>query len=196
MEIGQITMASRIKRCWNTQNPLYLKYHDEEWGVPVHEDSKLFEFLTLEGFQAGLSWELILNKREAFKKAFDNFQPQKIATYDEAKVRELLNNSNIIRNKSKVQACIQNASLVIEIQKEYGSFNNFIWSFRNKKLKKQNYHDLSEMPTETEESIVMSKELKKRGFKYVGPKICYSFMQAVGIVNDHLVQCFRYKQIN
>ena len=189
-------MASRIKRCWNTQNPLYLKYHDEEWGVPVHEDSKLFEFLTLEGFQAGLSWELILNKREAFKKAFDNFQPQKIATYDEAKVRELLNNSNIIRNKSKVQACIQNASLVIEIQKEYGSFNNFIWSFRNKKLKKQNYNDLSEMPTETEESIVMSKELKKRGFKYVGPKICYSFMQAVGIVNDHLVQCFRYKQIN
>ena len=189
-------MASRIKRCWNTQNPLYLKYHDEEWGVPVHEDSKLFEFLTLEGLQAGLSWELILNKREAFKKAFDNFQPQKIATYDEAKVRELLNNSNIIRNKSKVQACIQNASLVIEIQKEYGSFNNFIWSFRNKKLKKQNYHDLSEMPTETEESIVMSKELKKRGFKYVGPKICYSFMQAVGIVNDHLVQCFRYKQIN
>ncbi len=183
------------KRCWITNNPKYIKYHDEEWGVPVHDDNRLFEFLALEGFQAGLNWELILNKREAFRKAFDNFDPKKVASFDNEKISQLMKDPELIRNKAKILATVHNAGLVIQIQKEYGSFNSYIWNFRNEKHAKNIYNDSSELPTETEESISMGKELKKRGFKFVGSKICYAFMQAVGMVNDHLVTCFCHNQI-
>jgi len=183
------------RRCWNTSNLRYIKYHDEEWGVPVHDDNRLFEFLALGGFQAGLTWELILNKREAFREAFDNFDPNKVAYYSEEKINQLMNDSRLIRNRAKILATVHNARLVIEIQKEYGSFDSYIWRFRNEKRIKHVCNTYSELPTETEESIAMSKELKKRGFKFVGSKICYAFMQAVGMVNDHLVDCFRHAQI-
>ena len=170
-------------------------YHDEEWGVPIHNDRKLFEFLILESFQAGLNWELILNKREDFRKSFDNFEPNKIASYSNKKINQLMNNPSIIRNRAKIMATIHNACLVIDIQKEYGSFDKYIWSFGIENQTKHAYNDISELPSESNESRAMSNELKKRGFKFVGPKICYAFMQAVGMVNDHLIQCFRHDLI-
>jgi DNA-3-methyladenine glycosylase I len=188
-------MKSKLKRCWNTDNPLYVKYHDEEWGVPVHDDRTLFEFITLEGFQAGLTWELILKRREAMRKAFDNFNPEKIARYSDEDVKRLMANPNVIRNRAKILATINNALRLKEVQKEFGSFDAFVWKFVQGKTLDNAFTDFSNMPAETEESKTMSKEMKKRGFKFVGPTICYAFMQAVGLVNDHLIDCFRHSQI-
>jgi DNA-3-methyladenine glycosylase I len=186
---------TELKRCWNTDDPLYIKYHDEEWGVPVHEDNRLFEFLVLDAFQAGLSWLLILKKREGFRKAFDDFDPEKIAKFTEKEIERLVENSTIVRNRSKILATINNARCFLEIQKEFGCFDTYIWQFVKGKTIQNSFRDLSEMPAESDESKTMSKDLKKRGFRFVGPTICYAFMQAAGLVNDHLVTCFRYNQI-
>ena len=188
-------MKSEKIRCWKTNNPLYNKYHDEEWGVPVHDDRKLYEFLSLEIFQAGLTWELILNRREDFKNAFDNFEPKIVANYPSDKINKLLNNTKIIRNRLKIESSINNAIRVLEIQKEYGSFNEFIWGFVEGKSINNKFVTFADLPNNTKESVYMSKELKKRGFKFIGPTICYSFMQAVGLVNDHLLNCFRKDEI-
>ena len=188
-------MEKKPIRCWNTDNPLYVKYHDEEWGTPVHDDRTLFEFLTLEGFQAGLTWELILKRRVALKKAFDNFDPDKIARYMDKDVKRLMNDSGVIRNRAKILATINNAARFREIKKEFGSFDTFIWKFVQGKTINHALKGFSTVPNESEESRAMSRELKKRGFKFVGPTICYAFMQAVGMVNDHLVHCFRHDQI-
>jgi len=188
-------MESNPNRCWSTQNPLYIRYHDEEWGVPVHDDQKLFEMLILEGFQAGLTWELILKRREALKKAFADFSPKVVAKYTTKDMENILRNSSVIRNRAKVSATINNAQIFLRIQNELGSFDKFIWQFVNGKPIDHGFQLMSEMPAKTEESLAMSKELKKQGFKFVGPTICYAFMQAVGMVNDHLTSCFRYNQI-
>jgi DNA-3-methyladenine glycosylase I len=188
-------METKSPRCWNTDNPLYIKYHDEEWGVPAHDDRTLFEFLVLEGFQAGLTWELILRRRKALRKAFENFDPKKIAKYTDKDMQRLANNPDIIRNRAKISATVNNARRFVEIQKEFGSFDAFIWGFVQGKVINRSLKDSSNMPSESEESKAMSKELRKRGFKFVGPTICYALMQAVGMVNDHLVHCFRYNQI-
>ena len=188
-------MEKKPIRCWNTDNPLYVRYHDEEWGTPVHDDRTLFEFLTLEGFQAGLTWELVLKRRVALRKAFDNFDPDKIARYVDEDVKRLMNDPGVIRNRAKILATINNAERFREIKKEFGSFDAFIWKFVQGRTINHALRDFSNMPAESEESRAMSKELKKRGFKFVGPTICYAFMQAVGMVNDHLVHCFRHDQI-
>ena len=188
-------MKSQQVRCWNTKNPLYTRYHDEEWGVPVHDDKKLFELLVLEGFQAGLTWELILKRREAFRKALADFNPMSIAKFSTADAENILRNPDVIRNRAKIQATINNAKQFIQIQNEFGSFDRFIWQFVDGKPIDHAFKSMSEMLGQTDESRAMSKELKKRGFKFVGPTICYAFMQAVGMVNDHLITCFRYKQI-
>ncbi|MCG8579917.1 MAG: DNA-3-methyladenine glycosylase I [Bacteroidales bacterium] len=182
-------------RCkWSNGSELYMEYHDKEWGVPLHDDDKLFEFLILEGFQAGLSWSTILNKREAFRKAFDSFDAQIIAVYDEHKVAELLLNKGIIRNKLKINAAIKNAKAFLRIQAQYGSFDNYIWQFTNHKTIQNNFERDSDVPATTEVSDKMSKQLKKDGFSFVGSTICYAFMQATGMVNDHITSCFRYNQ--
>jgi DNA-3-methyladenine glycosylase I len=188
-------MTSVQKRCWNVDKPLYLKYHDEEWGVPVHDDRKLFEFLVLDGFQAGLSWWLILERREAFRAAFDDFDPAKVAKYTTKDIDRLMNAPGVVKNRAKISAAINNAQQLLKVKKEFGSFDSFIWQFVNGKTMQNAFRDFSEMPAVTEQSKVMSKELKKRGFKFVGPTICYAFMQAAGLVNDHLVDCFRYAQL-
>ncbi len=181
-------------RCqWAGNDPLYQKYHDEEWGIPVHDDRKLFEMLILEGAQAGLSWITILRKRENYRKAFNNFDAKKIAKYDSKKIRQLLQNEGIVRNRLKINAAIINAKLFLEIQKEFGSFDKYIWKFVNGKPIINSRENLKEIPAKTEESDLMSKDLKKRGFKFIGSTICYAFMQAVGMVNDHIVDCFWYK---
>ena len=180
-------------RCqWAGNDPLYQKYHDEEWGIPVHDDRKLFEMLILEGAQAGLSWITILRKREDYRKAFDNFDVKKIAKYDSKKVKHLLANEGIIRNGLKINAAIINAELFLDVQKEFGSFDNFIWQFVGGKPIINKWKNLKELPANTKESDAMSKDLKKRGFKFVGSTICYAFMQAVGMVNDHTIDCFMY----
>lgn len=185
------------KRCdWvPLDNPLYVTYHDEEWGVPVHDDRLLFEFLVLEGAQAGLSWITILRKRENYRSAFDQFDPQKVALYDEKKIEELMQNSGIIRNRRKIEAAVQNAKVFLEIQEEIGSFDRFIWKFVDGKPIINRWKSLKELPASTPESDIMSKELKKRGFKFVGSTICYAHMQATGMVNDHTIDCFRYEEI-
>jgi len=188
-------MAKKFIRCWNTDNPLSIKYHDEEWGTPVHDDKTLFEFLVLGGFQAGLTWELILKRREALRKAFDNFDPERIAEYTDEDIRRLMSNRAIIRNRAKILATINNARRFKEIQESFGSFDTFVWQFVGGKPINHALHDFSNLPAESEESRAMSRELKKRGFKFVGPTMCYAFMKAVGLVNNHLVQCFRYDQI-
>jgi len=188
-------MESNSNRCWSSQNPLYIRYHDEEWGVAVHDDQKLFEMLVLEGFQAGLTWELILKRRESLKKAFADFSPKVVAKYTTKDMENILRNSSVIRNRAKVSATINNAQIFLRIQNELGSFDKFIWQFVNGKPIDHGFQLMSEMPAKTEESLAMSKELKKQGFKFVGPTICYAFMQAVGMVNDHLTSCFRYNQI-
>ncbi|MGB8316488.1 MAG: DNA-3-methyladenine glycosylase I [Ignavibacteriaceae bacterium] len=183
-------------RCgWSTSDPIYIDYHDNEWGAPVHNDRLLFEFLILEGAQAGLSWITILKKRENYRKAFDNFVPEKVAKYSGKKVEKLLNNEGIIRNRLKINAAVGNARSFIKIQKEFGSFDKYIWQFVNGKPKVNKWKRLQDVPPKTPESDLMSKELKKRGFKFVGSTICYSFMQAVGIVNDHTKDCFRYMEL-
>ncbi len=188
-------MSEQLKRCWNTDKPLYIKYHDEEWGVPLHDDKKLFEFLILDGFQAGLSWWLILERRNALRNAFDNFDPEKMAKYSSDDIARLLNAPGVIKNKSKICSAINNAQQFLKLQAEFGSFDAFIWQFVKGKPINNKFTSFSNVPAETEESRAMSKELKKKGFKFVGPTICYAFMQAAGLVNDHLVDCFRYKQI-
>lgn len=185
-----------ITRCpWCGTDPLYMKYHDEEWGVPVKEDDKLFEFLILEGFQAGLSWRTILYKRENFKKAFDNFNAEKIARYTDKKVHKLMNDEGIIRNKLKIAAAITNAKAFLDIQDITGSFTEYLWQFTEGKVKKNKFRSLKEIPAKTKESDAMSKQLIKDGFKFVGSTICYAHMQATGMVNDHLIDCFRYKLV-
>jgi len=183
-------------RCkWPGSDPVYLKYHDTEWGVPVHDDRILFEFLILEGAQAGLSWITILKKRSGFKKAFAEFNPATIARYGRNKIEELMDNKSIIRNRLKIESVIQNAKAFIDIQKEFNSFNSYIWSFTDGKTKKNSWTHEKQIPAATKESLTMSRDLKKRGFKFVGPIICYAFMQATGMVNDHIVDCFRYNEV-
>jgi DNA-3-methyladenine glycosylase I len=183
-------------RCeWAGTDPLYVAYHDQEWGVPVHDDRTLFEFLILEGAQAGLSWSTILNKRENYRQAFDNFDPDKVARYDARQVAELLANPGIVRNRLKVVAAIQNACAFLEIQREFGSFDAYVWQFVGGKPKQNAWKTLRQIPAHTAESDAMSKDLKKRGFKFVGSTICYAFMQAVGLVNDHVVACHRYREL-
>ena len=185
-----------MKRCeWAGSEPLYVAYHDQEWGVPQHDDGKLFEMLILEGAQAGLSWSTILKKRESYRKAFEDFDPQKVAEFDESEVAELLKNPGIVRNRLKVSAAVQNAKALLEVQDEFGSFDKYIWGFVGGEPKVNAWKSLSEIPAQTLESEAMSKDLKKRGFRFVGPTICYAFMQAVGMVNDHVVHCFRYQEL-
>ena len=180
-----------MKRCfWADENSeIYLKYHDEEWGVPKYDDRDLFELLILESFQAGLAWITVLKKREAFRKAFDNFDVKKVAAYDEIKVEKLLQNEGIIRSRGKINAAINNAKIFIEIQKEYGSFSNYIWAFTENKVIK---NTSGKIPVSTPLSDKISKDLKKRGMKYVGTVIVYSYLQAIGVVDDHEKDCFRY----
>ena len=183
-------------RCeWVGDNPLNIEYHDKEWGVPVHDDRLLFEFLIFEGHQAGLSWLTILKKRENYRKAFDNFNPIKIARYDQEKIDILLQNEGIVRNRLKVHTAVQNAKSFLEVKREFGSFDNYIWSFVDGKPIINQWTSLKELPAKTPLSDKMSKDLLKRGFKFVGSTICYAFMQAVGVVNDHTVDCFRYEEI-
>ena len=184
------------QRCeWGTSSALYIEYHDSEWGVPVHDERKLFEFLILEGAQAGLSWSTILNKRQAYIQAFDNFEPTKVASYDDAKIQALIANPGIVRNRLKIQAAIQNARSFLAVQDQFGSFDTYIWQFVDGKPIQNSWKSLQEIPATTQESDAMSKELKKRGFTFVGSTICYAFMQAVGMVNDHIVDCFRWREV-
>ena len=178
-----------MKRCgWENSEEMII-YHDNEWGKPVYDDKKLFEFLTLEGMQAGLSWSTILSKRESFRKAFDDYDLDLIKNYNEDKLNSLYDNKDIIRNKLKIKSVVNNAKCFIEVQKEFGSFSKSIWQFVNNKQVINNFKKLSDVPVLTQESINMSKDLKRRGFKFVGPTICYAYMQAVGLVNDHLIDC-------
>ena len=174
---------------------LMIEYHDNEWGTPTHDDKRLFEYLLLDTFQAGLSWRTILNKRENFRKAFDNFDPVKIAKYTEKDVKRLMNDAGIIRNKLKILGAIVNAKKFLEMQKEFGSFDRYIWQFTNHKTIKNKFKELRELLAKTKESDAMSSDMKKRGFKFVGSTICYAFMQGVGIVNDHVTTCFRHKEV-
>ena len=184
-------------RCeWSTSDPLYITYHDQEWGVPVHDDRHLFEFLILEGAQAGLSWLTILRKRESYRQAFSGFDPEKVAVYDEHKVAELLNNPGIIRNRRKIESAISNARAFLAVQEEFGSFDRYIWQFVGGEPIQNAWTSLSQIPAKTPESETMSKDLIRRGFKFVGPTICYAHMQATGMVNDHIVDCFRYTDLN
>jgi len=186
----------KIRCAWCGSDPLYIRYHDKEWGVPVHDDRKLFAMLILEGMQAGLSWLTVLRKREEFRKAFDHFQAERVAGYDAENIRSLLENPKIIRNRLKIEAAIANAWAFLEVQKEFGTFDRFIWSLVGNKPRQNHLRSLKQLPPQTPDSEAMSRELKKRGFRFVGPTICYAFMQAVGMVNDHLVDCFRYKEIS
>ena len=184
-------------RCpWPSEDKLMIKYHDKEWGVPLHNDRKLFEFLILEGFQAGLSWRTILHKRENFRKALDNFDFNKIAKYDRRKTQSLLKDEGIIRNKLKIQAAITNAKAFLQVRKEFGTFDKYIWGFVDKKPVQNKFKSLKELPAKTKLSDKISEDLKKRGFKFVGSTIVYAHMQATGMVNDHVVNCFRHKEIN
>jgi len=190
-------MVDNKKRCsWINQDSLMIKYHDNEWGTQVHNDKKLFEFLLLESFQAGLSWKIILNKRDFFKKAFDGFDYKKIAKYTAKDIKRLLTDAGIVRNHLKIESTIVNAKLFIELQKEFGSFSKYVWQFVNGKPIVNKFKKLSDIQATSLESDILSKDLKKRGFKFVGSVIIYSFMQAVGLVNDHVVDCYRYKILN
>lgn len=185
-----------ITRCqWSTSDPLYIDYHDREWGSPVHDDRTLFEFLILEGAQAGLSWLTILRKRENYRLAFDAFDPEKVARYDDAKIAELLGNPGIIRNRLKIASTIINAQAFIKIQDEFGSFDAYIWRFVDGKPIQNAWQSMSQIPAHTTESDILSKDLIRRGFKFVGTTICYAHMQATGMVNDHTIECFRYAEL-
>ena len=189
--------ALNKRRCeWASSDPLYMEYHDNEWGVPVHDDRKLFEMLNLEGAQAGLSWITILKKRENYRQAFDNFDVKKIARYGSKKIKELLTNEGIVRNRLKLESTIQNANTFLAVKREFGSFDGYIWQFVGGKPKRNVWRSLKECPASTPESDAMGKDLKKRGFKFVGSTICYAFMQAVGMVNDHTTDCFRHREIS
>ena len=185
-----------LQRCpWAYATQRYIEYHDKEWGVPLHDDRRLFEMLMLEGVQAGLSWALILNKRAGYLRAFENFDASKIARYDEARVQELLANPQIVRNRLKIQATIRNARAFLEVQSQAGSFDAFLWQFVGGHPQQNAWRSMQEIPAKTGESDAMSKELKRRGFTFVGSTICYAFMQAVGMVNDHVVECFRWQEV-
>jgi len=185
----------KISCSWPTNDSLMIKYHDKEWGVPLRNDKKLFEFLLLEGMQAGLSWRTVLYKRENFRKAFDNFDVNKIAKYNKRKINSLLKDEGIIRNKLKVESAVTNAKAFLEVRKEFGTFNKYIWKFVNGKPIQNKFKSLKELPSRTELSDQISKDLKKKGFKFVGSTIVYAHMQATGMVNDHVVECFRYKEL-
>jgi DNA-3-methyladenine glycosylase I len=191
MGAGEMT----IKRCHWATTELNIPYHDEEWGVPLHADRALFELLILEGAQAGLSWDTVLKKRERYREVFDGFNVEKVAQYDKKKVRELLRDAGIIRNKLKIAATISNAQAFLKVQKEFGSFDKYIWQFVGGKPKQNAWKTHKHLPAKTTQSDAMSKDLQKRGFRFVGSTICYAFMQATGMVNDHLVDCFRYRQL-
>ncbi len=185
-----------LKRCtWANASQQYMDYHDQEWGVPVHDDRKLFEMLALEGMQAGLSWSLILKKRAGYIQAFDNFDAHTIASYDEYKYQKLLTNPEIVRNRLKIQAIIQNARAFLEVQSQTGSFDAFIWQFVDGHSQQHAWQTMQDVPPKSSTSDTMSKELKKHGFAFVGSTICYSFMQAVGMVNDHITDCFRWQEV-
>ena len=187
---------TELQRCnWPGSDELMIKYHDDEWGVPNHDDRKWFEYITLDAFQAGLSWAIVLNKRENFRKAFNNFDPKIIAEYDQIKVEELIQDAGIIRNKLKINATISNAKVFLDVQKEFSGFDNYIWRFVNGKPIVNYWKSITNLPASTSESDKLSTDLKKRGFKFVGTTICYAFMQSAGMVNDHLTTCFRYKEI-
>jgi DNA-3-methyladenine glycosylase I len=187
------TPKTELTRCeWTGSDSLMVDYHDQEWGLPLHDDRKLFEFLILEGMQAGLSWMTILRKRENFRQAFDGFDPLKVAQYDQTKFKELMANPGIIRNRRKIEAAAQNAKAFLEVQGEFGSFDTYMWQFVGGKPLVNGWKTMSQIPSKTKESEAMSKDLKKRGFNFVGPTICYAHMQATGMVNDHTVDCFRY----
>ena len=187
---------TELTRCaWAGSDPLYIAYHDEEWGTPLHDDQRLFEFLLLEGAQAGLSWITILRKRENYRAAFDGFDAQKIARYDAAKVESLLSNPGIVRNRLKVNAFVRNAQATLRVQEELGSLDAYLWSFTGGQTLQNRFHSLSDVPAKTPEAEAMSKALVKRGFTFVGPTICYAFMQACGMVNDHIMACFRHEDV-
>jgi DNA-3-methyladenine glycosylase I len=188
-------MIDNLNRCaWVKVDPLEIAYHDQEWGVPLHDDQRLFEFLILEGAQAGLSWSTILKKRENYRLAFAQFDPGIIANYDADKVEELMQNIGIVRNRRKIEATIINAQKFLEVQQQFGSFDDFLWQFVDGKPKKNHWRSLTEVPATSPESDALSKALKKRGFKFVGSTICYALMQAVGMVNDHTTDCFCYRK--
>ena len=184
-----------VVRCAWASNEVSVRYHDEEWGVPVHDDRTLFEFLILEGAQAGLSWDTILNKRENYRAAFDGFDPKIVARYDRRKTQQLLRNPGIVRNRLKIVSAVENAKSFLRVQEEFASFDRYIWQFVDGKPRVNSTKAFGQVPARTAQSDAMSKELKRRGFNFVGSTICYAFMQAVGMVNDHVVTCFRYKQI-
>jgi len=189
-------MTENLHSCeWPGGRELDIAYHDTEWGVPVHDDKKLFEFLVLDAFQAGLSWSTILKKRENFRQAFDGFDAVKIALFNEDKVAELMQNQGIIRNKLKIESTISNAAIFLEVSQEFGSFDKYIWQFTGGKTLVNHWQNHSQIPVSTPQSDAMSKDMKKRGFRFVGTTICYAFMQAAGMVNDHLVTCFRHAEV-
>lgn len=189
-------MNPKLTRCpWAEQHALEKLYHDKEWGVPLHDDNKLFELLILEGAQAGLSWHTVLSRREEYRKAFKGFDPTKVARFGPNEIAEFLNNPGLIRNRAKLESAVKNAQAFLKIQEEHGSFNKYIWQFVDGKPLQNAWTKLEQVPAQTAQSQAMSKELKKRGFNFVGPTICYAFMQATGMVNDHLTSCFRYDQL-
>jgi DNA-3-methyladenine glycosylase I len=188
-------MNETLLRCPWARGELNVRYHDTEWGVPQHDDRVLFEFLILEGAQAGLSWSTILLKRQNYSQAFDGFDPARIANYSQTKIEKLMTDSGIVRNRLKISATIQNAKSFLAVQKEFGTFDRYIWEFVGERTRENAWQSLAQVPTRTPEAEQMSKDLLRRGFKFVGPTICYAFMQAVGLVNDHLVSCFRYHEL-
>ena len=188
--------APALVRCAWARNPLSIRYHDKEWGVATHDDRRLLEFLILEGAQAGLSWDTILRKRANYRATFDHFDPKRIARYDRRKIRSLLRDSSIVRNRLKIASAVQNAKAFLNVQEEFGSFDHYIWQFVDGKQRMNSWRSLKQVPARTPQSDALSKDLKKRGFGFVGSTICYAFMQAVGLVNDHVVDCFRYHQIS
>jgi DNA-3-methyladenine glycosylase I len=184
-----------VVRCDWARSELMIRYHDEEWGVPVHDDGRLFEFLILEGAQAGLSWETILNKRENYRAAFDGFDARRVAGYDRRKIAQLLENEGIVRNRLKVASAVRNAQALLRVQEEFGTFDRYVWQFVDGRPRVNQWKSRTRIPARTAQSDAMSKALKKRGFNFVGSTICYAFMQAVGMVNDHVVQCFRHGEV-
>jgi DNA-3-methyladenine glycosylase I len=194
-ETGLTNMKNTTRCLWSINDPIYITYHDEEWGVPVHDDRKLFEFIVLEGAQAGLSWLTILRKREGYRKAFAEFDPEKVARFTQAKIEKILLDPAIVRNKLKVNSAVTNAKAFLKVQEEFGSFDKYIWQFTDGKPIVNHWKSLKEIPAKTKESDIMSKDLISRGFKFVGSTICYAHMQATGMVNDHTVDCFRHKGV-
>jgi DNA-3-methyladenine glycosylase I len=191
----QSMKPSQVRCSWCGEDPLYVAYHDQEWGVPLHADQQLFEFLILEGAQAGLSWLTILRKRDAYRKAYHQFEVEKVARFNSRSIERLMNNPGIVRNRLKIETSITNARAFLDVQDAFGSFDNYIWQFVDHQPILNRWHHLKKIPVSTKESLQMSKDLQTRGFRFVGPTICYAFMQAIGMVNDHVTDCFRYKEI-